>query len=471
MKIMALGKNLAGEMLFPTLNEETFVSALAEGLGRNAAALMGVARTTQRGAAFRGEVKRRVVDAGDPHEAGWTFVVSATDPRRNEFIEALQPLATFRGMDNPREPLVFELRADQTWGDWLQEKYYARELEGLKVPQYILFAGGPQELPFGLQAITDSVANVGRVEFDRREDLEQYVDKIIRLERAADPVVDREVVLFGPDGGVNDPTYFSREYMVKPLETHIAHELKFRTVPLMADNATKTKLMSTLRGSKAAVVYTASHGLGLTKEPLERQKAYNGAICCQSDGPLTLDDLFSADDVPKSGAFLEGAVFFQFACYGYGTPAESDYSHWLTEVPERYASEDFVAALPKRLLAHPRGPIAYVGHVDTAFLHGFTDPNEPHLLERWHYRMAPFVHVVNQLLGVQPSGLAMEGLNREYSICNAVLTTAYDRQRRGTMTWTQETAQRFVDSWILRSDAQNYFVFGDPAARLRIPEP
>ena len=139
-------------------------------------------------------------------------------------------------------------------------------------------------------------------------------------------------------------------------------------------------------------------------------------------------------------------------------------------MPQKCADVDFVAALPKRLLAHPRGPIAYVGHVDTAFLHGFTDQHEPMLLERWHQRMQPFVFAVEQFLRTQPSGLAMEAMNNRYNISNALLTSAYDRQQRGTLKWTPETSRRFVDQWILRSDAQNYMVLGDPAARLRIPE-
>jgi hypothetical protein len=182
-----------------------------------------------------------------------------------------------------------------------------------------------------------------------------------------------------------------------------------------------------------------------------------------------LDDLFAGEDIPMEEPFLEGAVFFQFACFGYGTPAESDYTHWLQNVPEKYAQEDFVAALPKRLLAHPRGPIAYIGHLDTAFLHGFADPGEPQTLDRWHTRIEPFVAAINRLLGVQPSGLAMEDMNNRYSVCNAILTNTYDRQQRGTLKWTDELGRRFLDYWIIRSDAQNYMIFGDPAAHLRIP--
>jgi hypothetical protein len=207
---------------------------------------------------------------------------------------------------------------------------------------------------------------------------------------------------------------------------------------------------------------------------MDQQKKYNGAICCQARGQLTVQDLFSADDVPANEAFLEGAVFFQFACFGYGTPAQSDYAHWMPEegmVPKKYADADFVAALPKRLLAHPRGPIAYVGHLDTAFLHGFTDQNDPYIMDRWHARIQPFVHIVDQLLEVQPSGLAMEDMNKKYSVYNIVLNNVYDRLKRGAFKWTPETERRFVDTWIIRSDAQNYMILGDPAARLRIPEP
>ena len=53
---------------------------------------------------------------------------------------------------------------------------------------------------------------------------------------------------------------------------------------------------------------------------------------------------------------------------------------------------------------------------------------------------------------------------------NALLTNTFDRIQRGTMQWTTASQSRFLDSWIIRGDAQNYMVFGDPAARLRIPD-
>jgi hypothetical protein len=119
----------------------------------------------------------------------------------------------------------------------------------------------------------------------------------------------------------------------------------------------------------------------------------------------------------------------RFACYGYGTPAEGDFAHWLGE-PELNAEQDFVAALPVRLLAHPHGPVAYIGHVDTAFLHGFNDPDAPFLLERWHPRIDPFRRALESLLQTQPVGRALAAMGERYDVLNAVLTSVADRHRR-----------------------------------------
>ncbi len=469
MRIMAFGKDMSGSLLFPPVDEDQFAGSLVSALGRNASSLRSLARVTRSTVAFRDEVTRRVVDAGDPLQAGWTFLVAEGDPRKEQIIEALKPLALHRGMSNPSAPLTFTGTAEGDWGDWLQDNLFAKALAGERVPQYILLAGDPTSLPFKLQSLLDTFANVGRVDFDQPSDLADYVDKIIRLETAPDPTVKREVVLFAPDGGPKDPTFFSREYMVNPLTDYIRDDLGFHTTALTAHDATKQKLVQALREASPALVYTASHGLGLINRALEQQKRYNGAICCQSVGALTLQDLFTGDDVPSTEPFLEGSVFFQFACFGYGTPAQSDYAHWLDGVPEKYSDEDFTATLPKRLIAHPRGPVAYVGHLDTAFLHGFANQNEPRIADRWHTRIEPFVAAVERLLQVQPSGLAMQDMNNRFSLYNAMLIDAYDQEKRGALSWTPQSMAKFVDRWIIRSDAQNYMVFGDPAARLRIP--
>jgi hypothetical protein len=69
----------------------------------------------------------------------------------------------------------------------------------------------------------------------------------------------------------------------------------------------------------------------------------------------------------------------------------------------------------------------------------------------------------------QPSGLATEDMNKKFGVSNIMLTNTYDRLKHGTFKWISDSEKRFLDMWIIRSDAQNYMVFGDPAAHLRIP--
>lgn len=470
MNFMAFGKDLSGAPLFPVLSEEKFRAGLLAGLGRNAAALEQQARQSAINTTFRGEVVRSVIDVGDPLKVGWTYLVSRQDPQSERVRKLIEPLARKRGMPDPAEALVLDGQNPDEWADWLEEHYFALHLDGKKVPQYILLIGSPKYLPFRFQSLLSTVANVGRLDFDCLEDLETYVQKVITLESLPDPVVERQVLLFAPDVGQSDPTYYSRQYMVEPLRDHVRDELHYPTIALTGFAATKQRFEQELHRSRPALVYSASHGLGLTGRSLEEQMRLNGALVCQSSGPLTSSSLFCADDVPLDRPFLEGAVFFQFACFGYGTPAQSDYAHWIEGMPDRYADEDFVAALPKRLLAHPHGPIAFVGHLDTAFMHAFMDPSEPAVADRWHHRMEPFVAAVDRLLNVQPSGLAMEDMSKRYATHNTVLTNFYDRLQRDSSAMTPQRTGRFIDCWIERGDAQNYMVFGDPAARLRIPE-
>jgi hypothetical protein len=460
-----------GELLFKPRDEESFGEDLRGALPRNAEMVAMTTRGVTFGAAFRGEVERRVEDPGDPRAAGWTYLINGKTARADEIKAALRPLAEWRSMEDPDAPLVFNDEPPEEWHEWLQENYHALELEGKKTPHYVMIAGGPEEVPFHFQSLLDSAACVGRVDFDSAEELENYVAKVIRLEKAAKPVVSREAVVFGTDGGLGDPTFFSRRFMAEPMAEHIQDKLGLGTRRLFGDGATKPELLNVLKEAKPALVYTASHGIITPYDfDLEDQKRINGSLVCQAVGREPLDDrLLGGDDVPLDKPFLEGSVFFQFACFGYGTPAESDFNHWLGEIPST-AKADFVARFPKKLLGHPQGPVAFVGHMDAAWLHGFEDPDAPFLVERWHDRIAPFVYAVNQLLRVQPVGLAMARMNKRYDFANHVIANTIDRDRRGKITWTPEYVQRFVDNFIFRSDAQNYLVLGDPAARLRIPD-
>ena len=470
MKLVGLGLGRDGKPLFPAQDEAAVTDALVGALARNAPGIQGVTRSAAETATLRREAKRAVLDPGDPRAAGWTFLVNEADPQLAAIRSILRPLAVHRGMADPDRPLVYRGESAEEWFDWLHAEYYALALEGGRSPQYVLLVGDPQQIPFGFQSVLATVANVGRLDFDSPDHLEAYVAKLLRLEAAPAPAVDREALMFATDAGEPDPTFFSRRHMVEPLATHVRDQLHVPCHTILGDAATKTALSAALRQRRPALVYTASHGLGALHETLEEQKKANGAICCQTEDPPRPESLFGADDVPLDEPFLEGSIFFQFACFGYGTPAHSDFSHWLYDLPQEYTDADFVAALPKKLLRHPRGPIAYIGHLDLALLQAFSGPEATQGEKRWGERMAPFVRAVDQLLGVQPSGLAMQDLSERYSVCNALITGMYDRERRGRLTWTRELKAQLLDRWLTRGDAQNYMVLGDPAARLRMPD-
>ena len=145
MRILGTGIDYStGEVLIDSIDEETFGQTIEASLARHADQVRSTARMRARGAAVRGEVEReRTVDLGDPRAAGWTFLVNRDDPRRADIEKALGPLAEHRGMSQP-SPLVFNGEPEEEWQDWMQEHYLQLELDGKKVPHYILIAGGPR---------------------------------------------------------------------------------------------------------------------------------------------------------------------------------------------------------------------------------------------------------------------------------------------------------------------------------------
>ena len=469
MKIFGMGidystrKPLIGQM-----DEMEFGLKIRDSLSRNAKTISRATEITLPAIRYRGEIERnRTTDLGDPRAAGWTFLIAASDPHKEEIIEAIRPLAEHRRMSDPGRPLLFQGESPDEWGEWILENY--TPLETGWIPHYILIVGNPIRVPFHFQSLLNSMASVGRLDFETVDDLRTYVNKVIRLEKAELPATEGKAIFFATAIRPGDATDYSRRYMAEPLANHVRDKLGFGMNKVMGEDATKENLLKSLKGSKAALVYTASHGIGVPNKDLGLQKQFNGAICCQEKEEEDIENwLFTADDIPpKEEPFLEGAVFFEFACFGYGTPAESDYEHWFGS-PKLNAKEDFVAALPKRLIAHPKGPLAFIGHTDSAWLHGFDDPNNPENIDRWNPRIVPFKTAVETLLKAQTVGLSMSDMNKRFNLGNALLTNAYDRLQKGRINETPEFWKLLVDTFITRSDAQNYMIFGDPAVRLRI---
>jgi hypothetical protein len=236
------------------------------------------------------------------------LLVNGSDPQKETLLNALAPLAEHRGMKGLQDVLIYNGEPVDEWFDWLEENYSSLNME--QKPHYILIAGGPDQVPFLFQSMLGAVASTGRVAFETVEDLKSYVEKVIRLETGANPVVERETVFFAPDYRLPDPTYYSCHYLAEPLADEAQNRLGFNTQKITGYQATKARLLETLQTSKPALVFTASHGLSASDQLFEKQKQLNGAICCQRPGGAVADEdwLFRAEDIPLDQPFLEGFV-------------------------------------------------------------------------------------------------------------------------------------------------------------------
>jgi len=449
----------SGEPVVPLLDADLVDSLIAERLERRRAPALLRSFTTT----LAMEIQRMATpDPADPRAAGWTYMVAADDLRRAQIADALRPLADHRGMADPASPLVFP-GSSADWQTWLDVHHTFQQ----RRPLYVLIVGGPDLVPFDVQAFMDVSSAVGRVAFADLGDLRAYVHKLLRLEAGDASKHERTGVIFAPDAGHPDPTYFSRHQMAEPIARILEHELNARATRLFGDQASKDAVLSS-GSSRPALLYCASHGAVAIGDTDAEQRRVTGALCCQGfRGNGDARALLTGADVPMSEPFFDGAVAVLFACCGYGTPAVSDFHHWIKDqAPERMAHSDLMAALPERLLAHPAGPVAVVAHLDLAWMHGFTDPDDLRLGAVWSPRLVPFLTAVERLLRGLPVALAMARLNERVHESDERIAELIDELYSGRTTSTPEFRAKLGRTFVFRSDARNYMVLGDPAARV-----
>lgn len=454
------------------LAEPLTESELVEQLATTADSVAAFARRVQQSQATFLELDEIApANPAKPREAGWTIVVSADDPDAPERVRILKPLAEHWGMVDPANPLVFSGGDEASQANWIDEQYLGL---GVDRPRYVLLAGDPVALPFALQSdLAAAGAAVGRVDFDSNDDLQSYVEKVLRL-AAASSGTDRLAIVFATDGGIRDPTYYSCRYLADPIANQIEVNGRFDVRRLFGPKATRGALLELLKVSRPALVFTASHGF--FAEPsggIELQRRVNGAIECHRAGATSVDEwVVHADDLPIDRPFCPGAIVIQFACWSYGTPTDSSFTHWRVGKAKVTSPSPFVAAIPKRLLANPDGPIGFVGHVDTAWLHGFDDPARPIPKSAYHPRAAPFRTLVQRaLLNLNPGAFGLEDLNRRSSVLSSNIATRFTRMRREQVDVKElppNEVTKLVDLFTRFNDALNFLYFGDPGARVYV---
>ena len=414
------------------------------------------------------------VDPDDVAQAGWAVVFHADEagPVRS----ALEPLVERRRRLLPADRFkVLEFRPGETWRRWLARHGVAPgTVEPWKVPYYLLLVGDPERVPYVVQSLLDIEYAVGRISFDSADDYGRYAEAVVAYETAATAPHDRNVVFVGTRHNFDPATELSAEHLVRPLADGqaardgepayppAAERWGFATRKLLADDATKAKLLETLHGgpggSPPALLFSATHGVGWPKGHQD-QLAKQGALLCQDwpgIGQIGAEHYLAASDVGDD-AVVGGLVLFCFACYGAGTPRRDSFMHASATPPPDIAERAFVGALPRRLLSHPNGAaLALIGHVDRAWGYSIVPPGAS-------AQLRPFRNAIDRILTGVPVGSATKDFSERYAALSADLSGMLEELSFGAEFPDNDLAAR----WVERNDAQNYAVVGDPAVRLR----
>lgn len=411
------------------------------------------------------------VDPNNLEEAGWCVVFARDiDPA---IKEALKPLLAFREAEAKRLFKVFEGNDGVLPGDdvrkWVERHgagFYIVDPE-MGIPAYVLLVGSPEQISFEFQYTLDLYWNVGRLHFETIDEYRAYAENVVEYETTKTLPHKKRAAVFCVKNDGDRPTGLLHDQVATPLITGtptvrpLAGYKGFQTTPLLAESATKDRLISLLSGREdggvPAFLFTGSHGVRFKMENpthLENQ----GALLCQDwpgYGPTLPEHLFAAADIPNDARPL-GLIHFLFACYGGGCPKEDDFGLVTGAPPRQLVKSPIVARLPQRLLA--KGALASLAHVDRAWAYSFQNSRSMPQVQEMR-------NVMVQILQGRRIGQATDAFNQRWAILSAELQqTLGDRESLGQQVVSDSSiANRFV----ARNDARNYILLGDPAVRLR----
>lgn len=407
-------------------------------------------------------------------------VIAPDSARGDRLLDLLRPLITRRAEQQGAEVQVHRLPSNLTPAQatrWKRDKFNPRATFGLDVPRYQLLLGDLDELPLCVQQVLAVDGFTGRVAFDEDDAYRAYAEKVIRWEDKPAPAESPDSFYFT----VHDKTAATRAGYRALMKPGLALAEEYRDRGLYRAERVEghgdeiipspDELLRLARGEHPAVLFSVSHGDGPPRggwTSAEEQRRGQGAMSFGRDGKLRAEDV-------GEGAFLPGGVWFMLACYGAGTPDSSAYAHWLRNLQAneqfrgqvepvlaglpRPGDRPFIAALPKRLLANPDGPLAFIGHIDLAWTYSFQE-----LDDGVQSRIGRFLGVQRMLVQGDRVGVATRDLLSGLVDLNEQLTTAYDQVARvGT---GAALPSQLGHVWMARNDLAAWVLLGDPAARL-----
>lgn len=416
-----------------------------------------------------GYVLRFGLESNDLAQAGWGVIF--TPEVSDKVREALKPLLDHRKSQAGEyyKELIYRPKERQY-------KFLARYGAGPgpadpeNVPYYLLIVGSPEEIPFRFQYQLDVQYAVGRLHFDTVEEYAHYAENVVDVENE-NRKRPKSAAFFGVANRDDRATQRSCHDLTQPLVNHLEERVQdwgFESV--LGEMATKDQLSKFLGGeSTPAFLFTASHGVGFDLND-ELQLSHQGALLCQDwPGPREWKKrvppgfYMSADDIDDS-ADVTGLIAFHFACYGAGTPKCDQFTpHRKKKEHQQLAPHDFVAGLPRRLLAHPKGgALAVIGHVDRAWTYAFDWPQAVRTVDV--DTLTAFESVFEALFEGHSVGAATEFFNQRYAELSSALTMETEEVKYGA----EPDILSVSGLWTANNDARSYIVLGDPAVRLAV---
>ena len=405
-------------------------------------------------------------EPNDLSQAGWCIVFPANQDTA-ALKAALKPLLDLRQQQAGELFQVMDGDKGYRAGD-TAERWLARRRVDLRlvdptagVPYYVVLAGSPDQIPFEFQYKLDSYWAVGRLYFDSIAEWNQYATKAAAAEQTKSP----KTAAIVATRHANDPaTQLFHDNMALPLvngtdpqHPALGSKRGFVLSSLLAAGANKRNILDLiagkLPGGRPSLLFTGSHGLRFDMtDPDQNNK--QGALLCADFAGGPVDPAWYLCEKDLGNISCDGMIHFFFACYSAGCPAMDTYDRLPNGQEKPLMAKPVVAKLPQGLLS--RGALAVIGHVDRAWASSFKGAGRPQIQE--------FRFTLEQILGGTRVGQATDGFNQRWSVLSTELSETLQRRQFGGQVSDDELAQK----WIVRNDARNYVILGDPAVRLSV---
>jgi hypothetical protein len=424
-------------------------------------------------------------DAPDDLERQRWGVFAPAGGLGDRLVDAIAPLIERRRRQQG-EVRVYRVPARMTLHEaarWKKRVFRSGSDVDDDLPRYQLIVGDLDQVPLAIQQVQASDGFVGRLAFDDLDGYRAYADKVVRWEDRPAMATEGHAILHAVRDGT-PATRRGHEALIAPgaeiLRKRAATgDVRYAELRVTgSERPTPDELWATAATDRPGVLLSVSHGAGVpcassATAPggsAERQRRIQGALSFGRAGLMTGADL-------AGRGFLPGGMWLAVACFAAGTAETSDYRHWLdtlrqaghagTEIEhvlDTLAHErPFVAAVPKAVLADPRGPLAFVGHVDLVWAYSFFD-----LDDRPRRRPGRLVGVIQALLNRHRAGVAVRKLMQFFAEVNTELTILQDAQAHAGQPLDDHERARRGHLWMLRQDLAGYILLGDPAVRLPI---